>query len=260
MTAAPLEPITLDPRHHVNAYFRIERWELPPDDPDSDAPSAMGGRVPLDDHLRGSGGGLRAGALVSVLDSLGGLMSGLAVRPQWVVTTSMLVTVAETSHVGPLRSFGRVLRRGRHSIVAGLDVVDEGRADRPVAAATMTSAVLDPGSMQLEFERPIAVPMPPPHAERRAPEDFFCVEPGEGPVTRLRLEDRLRNPWGIVHGGALAVLADEAACRAAAAGDAGRARVAAVDSALHYLRPAREGPLEARTEVVGRTDERALVR
>jgi uncharacterized protein (TIGR00369 family) len=104
--------------------------------------------------------------------------------------------------------------------------------------------------------------MPPPQAAAVAPETFFCIEPGEGPVTRLRLEDRLRNPWGILHGGAVAMLADEAACRAAAAvpGTAGSAGVAAADAVLHYLRPVRTGPVEARCSVLGTRAGRTTVR
>ena len=184
MTTDPLESLTVDPRHHVASFFRIERWEIPPDAGEgAEAPSAMAGRAPIDAHLRGSGGGLRTGALITVLDSLGGLMSGLAVHPRWIVTTNLMVTVAELSHHGPLGLSGRVLRQGRNSVVSALHVVDEGAGDRPVAAATMTSAVLDPGAMRLDFERPLVVPMPPPSSDQRTPEEFFCIEPGEGPIT-----------------------------------------------------------------------------
>jgi uncharacterized protein (TIGR00369 family) len=251
----PLEPPAVDRRRHVADYFRIERWE-PPDET-ATGPLTMEGRTPIDPHHRGPGGGLRTGALLTVVDTLGGLMSGLAVQPGWTVTTSMMATVAELSHRGPLRVTGRVLRQGRNSVVSALQVVDEGMGDRPVAATTMTCAVLDPAGMALDFERPLVFPMPPPTGDERTVEDFFCIEPGEGPVTRLRLEDRLRNPWGILHGGALAVLADEAACRVAS--PAGRT-VAAADTVLHYLHPARTGPVEARATEIGRDGGRSLVR
>ena len=253
--ADPLESETLDPRHHVSNYFRIERWELPAPT-GGEAPPAMDGRAPVDDHVRGAGAGLRTGGLVTVLDTLGGLLSGLVVLPRWIVTTSMMVTVGELSHRGPLRVSGRVVRQGRNSVVTGMRVGDEGSADRPVAAAVMTSAVLDPDHV-LDFERPVVFPMPPAPTDRRSPEEFFCIEPGGGPVTTLRLEDRLRNPWGMLHGGALAVLADVAACRAVS--DQFGAPAAA-DTVLHYLRPARVGPIEARTLVVGRAGRRPVVR
>jgi len=242
----------VDRRRHVSDYFRLERWELPP--AEGDGPSAMGGRAPVDDHQRGPGGGLRTGGLLTSLDSLGGFTSGLAVLPQWIVTTSLLATVSELAHVGPLRLRADVLRRGRTSVVTSLDVVDEGAADRHVAAAIMTCAVLEPGAMTLEFDRPFALAMPGPPVDPVGPEEFFSIEPGEGPVTRLRLDDRLRNPWGILHGGAVAMLADEAACRAAAAeltGTGGGRGVAAADVVLHYLRPVRVGPVEARCTVLG---------
>ncbi len=246
-----------DRRRLVGDYFRLERWELPPP-AGVEAPSEFGGRVPVDPHRRGAGGGLVTGGLLTVLDNLGGFTGGIAVLPEWVVTTSMMVTFSDLSHVGPLRLHARVLRRGRNAVVTGLDVVDEGAGDRAVAAATMTCAVLDPGPRDLEFERPFSIAMAPLDPLARPPLEFFCIEPGAGPRTRLRLEEHLRNPWGILHGGAVAMLADVGSCRAAE-GSLGEP-VAAADTVLHYLSPAKVGPLEARCEVLGVRERRAEVR
>ncbi len=197
------------------------------------------------------------------LDSLGGILSGLSVHPRWIVTTSMMATVAGVSHVGPLRLHGRIVRRGRNAVVSALDAVDEGAGDRPVAAATMTCAVLDPGHRDLRFDRPYSVPMPPARPDPPTPEEFFCIEPGTGPVTTLVLADHLRNPWGILHGGAVATLAEVAACRSVRAGRAavdGGGSLAAGDMVLHYLRPNRVGPVAARCEVLGGGPDRTLVR
>ncbi|MGH9080712.1 MAG: PaaI family thioesterase [Acidimicrobiales bacterium] len=249
---------SIDRRRHVAEYFRLQRWEIPATG-GAEGFSEFGGRAPLDRHLRNAAGGLRTGALLTSLDSLGGLLSGLSVHPRWIVTTSIAATVARLDHAGPLRLQGRILRRGRNSVVSGLDVVDEGAADRPVAAATMTCAVLDPGDRELHFERPYSTAMPSPRPEPPTPEDFFCIEPGSGPVTTLRLADHLRNPWGILHGGAVATLAEVAACRSVEErGSAGP--LAAGDTVLHYLRPNRVGPVVARCEVLGGGPQRALVR
>lgn len=261
-TAPGTDDGPVDRRHHVSDYFRLERWEIPPPD-GSGRPSGVGGRAPVDDHLRGPGGGLRTGALLTSIDSLGGLLSGLTVLPRWIVTTSLLATVSRLAHVGPLRLEGEVLRRGRNSVVSTVDVVDEGEGGRHVAAATLTCAVLDAEGMELAFDRPFALPTPPLQQGAPAPDEFFCIEPGEGATTRLVLADRLRNPWGILHGGGVAMLADEAACRAARAADPGAAGprgVAAADTVLHYLRPVRVGPAEARCEVLGTHGGRTLVR
>ena len=86
----------VDLRRHVGDYFRLERRELPSG---GEQPSAVLGRAPVDDHARGPGGGLRTGGLLTNLDTLGGFTSGLAVLPQWIVTTSLLATVSELRHV-----------------------------------------------------------------------------------------------------------------------------------------------------------------
>ena len=256
----------------MSEYFRLERWEIPPPDGDGQL-SEFAGRMPLDDHHRGSGGGMRTGALLTNIDSVGGFLAGLSVLPRWIVTTSLMCTVTRLDHRGPLRVHGRVLRRGRNSVVVGLDVVDEGRAAVLVAASTATFSVLDPGEMNVGFERPAVVPMPPPTVDAPPPEEFFRIEPGAGTVTRLELADHLRNPWGILHGGAVAVLADVAACRAAAGVDqaggppgaapgsaSAVAGVATADTVLHFLRPVRIGPVEARCRVLGGPPGRTLVR
>ena len=251
----------VDRRRHVSDYFRLERWEVPA--ADGGSPSTVFGRAPIDAHQRGAGGGFRTGGLLTRLDSLGGMTSGLAALPQWIVTTSLMATVSELSHVGPLRLRADVLRKGRTSVVTTLEVFDEGADDKQVAAATMTCAVLDANGMSFEFPRPRILAMPELQPDPLAPEEFFCIEPGEGLVTRLRLEDQLRNPWGILHGGAVAMLADEAACRATVAargGDIGPDGVAATDLVLHYLRPVKVGPVEARCQVLGTRAGRSVVR
>jgi uncharacterized protein (TIGR00369 family) len=246
----------------MSEYFRLERWEIPPDD-QVEGFSAFGGRIPVDDHHRGAGGGLRTGALLTNLDSVGGLLSGLSVLPRWIVTTDLMVTIAQLEHRGPIRVHGRVLRRGRNAVVAGLVAVDEGRDDLAVAVATATFAVLDPGEMNLDFTRPATMPMPPVDPDAPTPEEFFRIEPGMGPVTRLGLADHLRNPWGILHGGAVAVLVDVASCRAvrsSATPPTDGTGLAAADTVLHYLRPARVGPIEARCQVLGGPTGSTLVR
>ncbi len=265
MSAGPTDgPRETDGRRHpVGDYFRLERWEIPPP-AGEERPSTFGARAPVDEHQRGPGGGLRTGGLLTAVDSLGGQLSGMAVLPQWIVTTSIMATVSHLAHAGPLRLEGALLRRGRNAVVTGIDVLDEGADDRRVAAAIMTCAVLDPGDMDLSFVRPVVAPMPPLQPRAPIPEEFFGIEPGAGMVTRLRLDDRLRNPWGILHGGAVAMLADEAACRAALAGapDAvgPTGAVAATDVVLHYLRPGKVGPIEARCRVLGSRAGRTAVR
>ncbi len=254
---APLSPEALERRRRgVSDYFRLERWEVPA--AGDTGPSRFGGRTPVDAHLLDTRGRVRTGALLATLDSLGGMCCGLAALPAWIVTTSLMITVAPGPHAGPLRLSSDVLRQGRHSVVAGLEVVDEGCDDALVASATMSCSVLDPGDLALTFHRPVVMAMPPAPDVPVPVETFFRIAPGTGATTRLDLVEHLRNPWGILHGGAAAALVDVAACRAAA--DAGVVAPAAGDTTVHYLAPIREGPVEARCRVLGTTGGRTVVR
>jgi uncharacterized protein (TIGR00369 family) len=214
--------------------------------------------MPIDDHHRSAGGGLVLGGLLTAIDSLGGLASGLAVLPKWIVTTSLTARLHELHQLGPLGLHGRVLRRGKNSVVCAVDVVDEGANGVAVASAMVTCAVLDPGSMRLGFDRPVVIPGAQLHNQTVAPDEFFRIAPGRGATARLEFADHLRNPWGILHGGAVASLVDAAASRAATA--ALNAPVASGDTVLHFLSPARIGPVEARSAIVGSRRDGTVVR
>lgn len=245
------------PGRHVSEYFRLERWEVPPPE-GAPGPSVLRGRAPVDDHQRGPGGGLTLGGLLSVVDSLGGFACGLAVLPRWIVSSSLAVRLARLDHRGPLELEATVLRSGRASAVCEVAVRDGGAGGCDVASALVTCAALDPGDLPLRFARPVVVPMPPADPSAPGPEEFFHIDPGTGPVTRMQMEDRLRNPWGILHGGAVAALADVAAARAVAGVEGGA--VASADTVLRYLAPARVGPVEARCRIVGARPEGTVVR
>lgn len=245
--------------HLVGRYLRLGRHEVPT--PEGEPPRLVG-RAPIDDHLRHPAGGLRTGALLALVDTLGGFVAGLSILPRWVVTTNLLLEVGTFEQAGPLRLDARVLRRGRHAVVAAIDVTDEGRTGptpaAPVASAVITCTVLDPGAMVLEFERPVALEVPPPVEDPPPFEEFFPVAPAGDGATRLRFADHLRNPWGILHGGAMAALVDVAAERAAVARAPGG--WACADVGLHFLQPVREGPAEARPTVLGVRPDAAVVR
>lgn len=234
----------------VNHYLRLSRHEVA-----SDGGTAIEGRAPLDANLLGPGGrGMRTGPLLALVDSIGGFTSGLAALPQWIVSTSIHLQTARLDHAGPLRLDASVLRRGRAAIVTSVVVSDEGAADAHVAHGLVTCAVLDPPEPP-RFERPIAWDEPPEPDDPEPLERFFRVADGAGPVTTLELAEHLRNPWGILHGGATSVLVDVAAVRAA-----GVAGGQAADTIVHFLSPVRSGPVEARCRVVGDRSDGRLVR
>jgi len=213
---------------------------------------ALEATTPADAHLLGAGGGVRAGALLTMIDNVGGLSAGLASLPEsWVVSTSMMLRTARLGAPGPLHLSSRVMRAGRTSVLTEVHVT--GGDGLAVAGAVLTSAVLVPEGGAPEWNRPIAVRYGPEAAGDLPPIlewiGIRTERTTNGAVATARLTDALRNPWGILHGGVTATLVD-AAGEAAVREMIGRP-AATTDCALHYLEPARVGPVAAEATLLG---------
>ena len=108
----------------------------------------------------------------------------------------------------------------------------------------MTSSILTPELGPPPVPRPLRrrpVPTIDDPCYASPPEEFFDLRPGDLPgEIRLDAPPRVRNPWGIVHGGAIAVAVD-AAARAAVAHPTGidvdTDDLAVTDLAMHFLSP-----------------------
>jgi uncharacterized protein (TIGR00369 family) len=232
----------------VNSYLGLTRVET--SDPGEETPRIVG-HAAVDETLRDPTGAVRAGALVAMNDGVGGFAGGLTVIPDWIVTTNILVRVIEPRPAGHLRLEPEILRSGRNSVVVAVRTFD---GTTPIADAIVTSAVLTPKNGPRTFERPIRIE-PPRLPEPIAPYDeFFCLEPGPAGSLRMQAAPRLRNLWGIVHGGAVAVLVEATGTRAVAPDATG------TDVALHYLSPVRTGPAEARPTVISSHGRETTVR
>lgn len=105
------------------------------------------------------------------------------------------------------------------------------------------------------------VPPPPPRVPPERTLDgvlgFEAIEVGAALARgRLSVEDRVRQPYGLVHGGALAAFAESLASRATHESVAGEGMVAVgLSNHTSFLRPVLEGSIhaEARCRHRGRT-------
>ncbi len=157
------------------------------------------------------------------------------------------------SHRGPLALDARILRAGRKAVVVQVQIADT-HDGSVIADGVLTSAVLVPEGGPPDFGRPMTLQAPPGPDPALPVLEFFGVEPVDATAVGLEITDRVRNPWGILHGGATAVLVDAAATHTIGP-DATTA-----DVVLHYLRPGRIGPAIARATVLGRRRDGYLLR
>ena len=212
------------------------------------------GHAPVAPHLRGPGGGIRSGALLTMIDNVGGLGGGLAALPDgWVVSTNLVARVVALAHAGPLRLDSDLLRRGRNNVVTAVQVRDEGARDALVASAVLTSAILVPENGPPQWNRPLTLQVPG-DAPLDLPSipDWLGVRAVGADAVEIDLAAELRNPWGILHGGVVAMLVDLAAEHATGGGWT-------TDVSLHFLAPNRVGPVRATARVLGeRADGKVL--
>jgi len=213
------------------------------------------GHAPVAPHLSGPGGGVRTGALLTMLDMVGGLNGGLAALPEgWVVSTNLAARIVELAHTGPLRLDSSVLRRGRNSVVTSIEIHDEGARDALVGSGILTSAILVPENGPPQWTRPLVLDGAANFtgAQPSIPEWLGVHAVGEDAV-EIDLAADLRNPWGILHGGVVATLVDLAAEHASGGG-------CTTDVVLHFLAPNRTGPVRATARVLGRRTDGYVVR
>jgi acyl-coenzyme A thioesterase PaaI-like protein len=237
----------------ISQYLGLTLREVPSVGP-TEEPSVIVGTVDVADHLRTSRGNVAPGALLALVDSAGGLCAGLAALPGWVVSTNLMMSTARFDHAGPITLTARVLRAGRAAVITGIQVTDDGNGDALIADGVLTSAVLEPADGPPVWPRPLLLAAPPVDPAGVPPlAEFLGTEATSDHSMALTLGDHLRNPWGILHGGATAALVDAVAEHTAGPG------YRSADIVLHFLAPGRLGPVDAEATVVGdRPDGRLL--
>jgi uncharacterized protein (TIGR00369 family) len=241
-----------DTGREVNQVTGVALREV--DHPATAADTHVVGDVVDLDHLRGAAGGVRAGALLTIADTVGGMCAGLASLPGWVVSTNLMLQTIPSAHRGPLALDARVLRVGRKAVVTQVQIRDAGDGERLVADGVLTSAILEPDGGPPHFPRPMALQPPPRTAAAIPVLDFFGIRPHGDVAVALDITPRVRNPWGILHGGATAVLVDAAAAHVVADG------ATTTDVVVHFLRPGRVGPAVATATALGTRADGVLVR
>lgn len=203
-------------------------------------------------HLLGPDGAVEPGAIATLVDATGGGLAALAAHPGWIATADLTLHLLAPVRADTVVATGRVVRRGRTTVVLAVDLA--GPDGAPLGTATMSFAVLE-----RRDDNPIMVPPDEPVRSTFAPTDG---QPPEPLLTALGVEvldaasgavaapmtPFVVNTLGAMQGGAVAGLAAVSATAAATARLGGPC--ACVDLELNYLALGREGPIRTRADIV----------
>ena len=235
----------------VARYMGLTMREMEPASPGE---VRLHGSAPAASYLRGPDGGIAFGALLTLADSVGGLCGGLAALPGWVVSTNLMLRAVHRDVIGPIGLTSTTLRVGSRATVTSVTLSDSGAQDRPIAVGTLTSAVLQPAEGPPVYQRPLVLECDPPDpATAPSLREFLGAAATAPNQVSLEVVDRIRNPWGILHGGATAALVDLAGLHAVGGH-------ATTDAVLHFVSPGRVGPITATVTELGTRADGHLLR
>jgi acyl-coenzyme A thioesterase PaaI-like protein len=218
---------------------------------EQDVEGVVIGTEPAVSHLVDPDGVAHAGVLLGMIDSAGGVCAGLASLPRWIVSTNLVGRVVPRTLEGGIVLRARVLRAGRNSVVTSIEARDDA-TDALLADAVLTSAVLEPAGGPPNYHRPLVLAVPPTAKPLPDPNSFYGVHPAAAGV-ELELNETVRNPWGILHGGVTTTVVESAVRHTLGGADL-------TSVVLHFLRPGRVGPVRAVATWIGSRPDGELLR
>lgn len=236
--------------------------------------------APVVHGVRNRAGGASLGFLTTLVDVNCALVALIAADPDWTATADLALHGAGSLTVGPAVAESRLLRAGRTIIVVSVDVFDgrgidplagdDGVVDEalvapslvPVARGLATFARIPRGASSASGSfnprdavgqrRSLSTANGVPVAGLAERIGLRVLDSQQGAV-ELPVTDYVRNSFGAINGGVLAMILEGAA--EAAVPDA-----VATDLQVHYLAQARNGPARTATDVLRRGADHAVCR
>ena len=228
-------------------------------------------RAPVVQELCTDQGTLYAGVMAALVDTLGGTLAIHTFHPDWLATSSMSLYSISRITSGKIKVAGSVLQAGKTTAVMEVDIHKE------VEAARTSDSLIGSGIMT--FSRLILgsnTPAKQDAREDRDPEPIVLA--AEGPGLSQHILDKvgtqvlsevngeievamssyIRNSFGSLHGGIIALLGDLAG-QVAARAATGKPMVTS-DLTIHYLSQGRTGPFRTKAAIRRKGENTALTR
>lgn len=244
----PLMSTTYPPDRHLLRDLRLT-FEHDDREPANRTSRA---RMPVVAELYARDGTVRAGALATLVDVIGGGLAATVAQPNWIATADLTLHLVGAARTGFVEAHARVAHAGRTTVVIEVDLSDP--TGRPIGIATMSFAVLprrddnpDISTAMTSGPSTMARAGSRLHASLLDELEIRVINDRRGEL-EAPVAEWSRNSLGAMQGGAVAIIVDAAAEAAStvAAGD----NLIVTDLQLTYLALARVGPVRARADVL----------
>ena len=211
-------------------------------------------------ELCASDGSVRAGALATLVDVVGGGLAATASQPDWIATADLTLHLTGAVVAGTVEARARVVHAGRTTVVIEVTLHDD--RGRQIGLATMSFARLprrdqnpDLSDSMTTGTSTMALPESAMQGSLLDEIGVHVVDATAG-VLEAPVRDWSRNSLGSMQGGAVAAVIDAAADAAARATGSD---VVVTDLQLTYLALARVGPIRTRVDVLDARPDRVAM-
>jgi len=214
-------------------------------------------KAPIVPELFTDQGAVQVGVLAMLVDVLGGSMALRAVYPDWVASADLSICTAKRATFGMLNIAGSVLRAGSNTLVIEATISqirdDLDNTTESIGSGFMTIVRLPRRADTLYFDDDSIdsiVFAAPDSGLSRPFLDEVGIETTDGSagVVGLSLRDYVRNSFGALHGGVLALLIDKAGQEVARASSG--IPLVTQDLTIYYLSQGKVGPFLTNTALI----------
>ena len=230
---------------HVLRYLRLAV--------DGSREQLVEGLMPVLDDLCDGGGALRLGAMGLFADYVAGNLALQTVAPDWTVTHDMALHWIGAVPAGlELEATCTLVRAGKNNVVSETSLVAPGHGEVGRAYVTFTRIARREGMLGSN-PHPVVNLAEEGERPRRPLDDAVGFRLGTSASGAAHVEfdhdPFIHNSVGAIQGGVVALALERATSWAAESRHPGRT-YRPVDLHLHYLALGRDGPFQARTEVL----------
>jgi uncharacterized protein (TIGR00369 family) len=222
-------------------------------------------QAPVVPQVCSDNGSVHVGVLATLTDVLGGFLAMEAFLPDWMATANLSIHTTGHASSGMVTATGRVIRSGRSTATVSMEIFQGKKTEaQPVhfiGSAMITYSKIEGIRAAFNKDRHVDFQMPDGDSgfERHVIDQtglrFKENKPG---VAILNMTEYVRNSFGSLQGGMIAMMADAAGQSAARA--ATGVRLTTVDLIVYYLSPGRCGPFTTDARVLRSNESSALSR